>query len=157
MNVMPGKDTRTAEYMEKSGGIGTVPMIEDDGFFLSESHAILTYLAEKFGDWELYPTDIQARAKVQQYFNWHHRNVRNITTSMFAPAMRPDLRLAPEPLPTAVMKTVEAWLTEREWIAGDAPTLADLSAYCDIGQAQSHLCDFIDFECARSLHARSAA
>ena len=31
-----GKDTRTPEYLEKSGGIGTVPMLEDDGFFLSE-------------------------------------------------------------------------------------------------------------------------
>ena len=28
INVMPGKETRTPEYMEKSGGIGTVPMIE---------------------------------------------------------------------------------------------------------------------------------
>lgn len=64
---------------------------------------------------------------------------------MFAPAMRPDLGLAPEPLPKAVMRTVETWLGEREWIAGDAATLADISAYCDIGQAQSHLCDFIDF------------
>lgn len=153
VNVMPGKDTRTAEYMEKSGGIGTVPMIEDDGFFLSESHAILTYLAEKHGDWQLYPSDIRGRAKVQQYFNWHHRNVRNITTNMFAPAMRPDLGLAPAPLPTSAMKTVEAWLSKSEWIAGDAPTLADLSAYCDIGQAQSHLCNFIDFGCgSRRLH-----
>ena len=153
VNVMPGKDTRTAEYMEKSGGIGTVPMIEDDGFFLSESHAILTYLAEKHGDWELYPSDIRGRAKVQQYFNWHHRNVRNITTNMFAPAMRPDLGLAPAPLPTSAMKTVEAWLSKSEWIAGDAPTLADLSAYCDIGQAQPHLCNFIDFGCdSRRLH-----
>ena len=65
---------------------------------------------------------------------------------MFAPAMRPDLGLAPEPLPAGVMKTVEGWLSERAWIAGDSPTLADLSAYCDIGQAQSNLCDFIDFE-----------
>jgi hypothetical protein len=40
-----GKDTRTPEYMEKSGGIGTVPMIEDDGFHLLESHAILTVRA----------------------------------------------------------------------------------------------------------------
>jgi hypothetical protein len=27
-------------------------------------------------------------------------------------------RLAPEPLPAAVMKTVEGWLAERDWIAG---------------------------------------
>eukprot|EP01052_Picozoa_sp_SAG31_P048911 SAG31_NODE_10458_length_1136_cov_1.300868_1_plen_68_part_00 len=41
VDVMPGKDTRKPDYMKLSGGIGTVPMIDDDGFILCESHAIL--------------------------------------------------------------------------------------------------------------------
>ena len=65
VDVMPGKDTRTPEYMEKSGGIGTVPMIDDDGYILSESHAILSYLGEKHS-WSLYPADLKIRGKIQQ-------------------------------------------------------------------------------------------
>jgi hypothetical protein len=30
------------------------------------------------------------------------------------------------------------WQSDLALIAGDAPTLADLSAYCDIGQANRH-------------------
>ena len=52
------------DYMEKSGGIGTVPMIDDNGFFLSESHAILTYLGDKM-NWKTYPKDLKIRAKIQ--------------------------------------------------------------------------------------------
>ena len=91
INVMPGKETRVRpappssalpvllppwlqalnaclsqvpDYMEKSGGIGTVPMIDDNGFFLSESHAILTYLGDKM-NWKTYPKDLKIRAKIQ--------------------------------------------------------------------------------------------
>ncbi len=68
VNAMPGKDTRTPEFMKMSGGIGTVPcLVCDDGFVISESHAIMTFLAEK-EDWSLYPSgDLQTRARVQQY------------------------------------------------------------------------------------------
>lgn len=46
-----------------------VPVLEDGGFRLTESSAILKYLAEKV-DSPLYPKDLQARARVNERMDW---------------------------------------------------------------------------------------
>ncbi|PAA71638.1 hypothetical protein BOX15_Mlig010662g1 [Macrostomum lignano] len=54
-----------------------VPAIEDSGFCLSESAAILRYLCRRFpcpDHW--YPKDLQARARIDQYLDWQHLNTR---------------------------------------------------------------------------------
>lgn len=56
---------------------GTVPAIVHDGQSFYESHAILTYLAEKFNKTEQwYPSDLVVRTRIQTYLNWHHLNIR---------------------------------------------------------------------------------
>ena len=44
--------------------IGGIPTLDDDGFVLSESNAILRYLANREGRGDLYPTDPSGRARV---------------------------------------------------------------------------------------------
>lgn len=46
-----------------------VPLLEDDGFRLSESSAILKYLAEKTGS-PTYPRDIRERARINEVMDW---------------------------------------------------------------------------------------
>jgi glutathione S-transferase len=46
-----------------------VPVLEDGGFRLTESSAILKYLADKI-DSPLYPKDLQARARVNERMDW---------------------------------------------------------------------------------------
>lgn len=53
--------------MSKINPLHTVPTIVDGDYVLSESHAIVTYLADKYGkdDW-LYPKDLEKRGIVNQ-------------------------------------------------------------------------------------------
>ena len=64
--TMPGKGTQTEEFLKQSP-LATVPRLEEDGFVLNESHAIMSYLGDKF-KWELYPSDPHIRAKIQEYY-----------------------------------------------------------------------------------------
>ena len=50
-----------------------VPMLEDDGFKLTESSAILKYLADKF-DLPEYPKDLKQRARVNEIMDWLNTN-----------------------------------------------------------------------------------
>jgi glutathione S-transferase len=50
-----------------------VPTLDDDGFILTESSAILKYLAEKF-DLPAYPKDLRKRAKVNELMDWFNTN-----------------------------------------------------------------------------------
>jgi glutathione S-transferase len=57
-----------AHYQEPCGSLNPnrmVPMLEDDGFRLTESSAILKYLADKY-DLPSYPKDLKKRAKVNE-------------------------------------------------------------------------------------------
>ena len=50
-----------------------VPVLDDDGFVLTESAAILRYLAAKTGS-AAYPADLQARARVDEAMAWFYGN-----------------------------------------------------------------------------------
>src|SRR3954453_23751690 len=58
-------ETRTPEFRALNAN-GRVPVIEDDGFILSESMAINFYLAKKHGS-ALYPSDPQHEALALQW------------------------------------------------------------------------------------------
>ena len=47
-----------------------VPAIDDDGTVVWESHAIVRYLAAKYGDGTLWPTDPTMRARTDQWTDW---------------------------------------------------------------------------------------
>lgn len=49
-----------------------VPVLDDAGFVLAESHAIMRYLCQKHGADHLYPSELQRRACVDQWLDWTH-------------------------------------------------------------------------------------
>jgi glutathione S-transferase len=49
-----------------------VPVMDDEGFVLSESHAIMRYLCLRHGATSLYPGDVAGRALVDQWLDWNH-------------------------------------------------------------------------------------
>lgn len=70
---MAGGEHRSEEFLKKNP-LHTIPVLEDNGKYLTDSHAICTYLIQTYGsdkDQELYPTELFSRALVDQklYFD----------------------------------------------------------------------------------------
>lgn len=67
-----GRGYRPTEDDEfrKVSNFGVVPVVDDGGFVLRESNTIVRYLASKHARADLYPTDIKARAHVEQWMDW---------------------------------------------------------------------------------------
>ncbi|ETN63644.1 glutathione transferase [Anopheles darlingi] len=65
ISVDYGKGEHMTEAYEKMNPQKEIPVLDDDGFFLSESNAILQYLCDKYAPTNaLYPTDPKERAVV---------------------------------------------------------------------------------------------
>lgn len=48
-----------------------MPILEDSGFVIWDSHAIIAYLVGKYGeDDSLYPRDVQKRAEIDQLLHY---------------------------------------------------------------------------------------
>jgi glutathione S-transferase len=62
-------DLRAPEYLAKNPN-GRIPTIEDDGFVLWESPAILKYLAAKRPDRGFAPADPAEQAQIDQWLFW---------------------------------------------------------------------------------------
>jgi glutathione S-transferase len=125
---------------------GLIPVLQDGDFALFEGNAIMVYLAEKFGWTDLYPKDIRARAKVNEYLHWHHTNARLITMKVLVPLKRvkqnkqlPGDAVLVKEAPTLVAKLVklmEKFLVTDYLAESDQPTLADFAAYCEFMQIE---------------------
>jgi glutathione S-transferase len=145
--------SRHPSYLKKNPS-GTIPCLEecDTGYTLGEGHAIMAYLSQKQGWNDMYPDDLRARGKVDWYLNFHHRNIRD-ASGMVAPKIRKDLDI-PELVQesakrkfTLGLKTLDEFqLARGRFIAADHLTIADLSAYGEIGQLQPQFTNLFDFE-----------
>jgi len=87
------KGEQNSEEFKKVNPFGKVPAIDHDGFVLSESVAIIQYLAATFNTKDhWYPKANKTRARVDEYLAWHHSNMRKtaiawIRQVVFAPMM----------------------------------------------------------------------
>lgn len=134
---------------------GTIPTLlePESGFALGEAHAILAYLCNSEGWIDVYPTEPKARAKVDWYLNYHHRNVRDASIGLVAPKIRKDLDI-PELIQnnaratlTAALKALDTgWLADSAFLCGDSWTIADLAAYVEIGQLQPRFTNVYAFD-----------
>lgn len=124
--------TRTPEFLTLNAN-GRVPVIEDDGFVLSESMAINFYLAKKHGS-PLYPSDPRHEALALQWSLWEtdrlDRQVVNyVNNSSALPEAQRDAAVAAamwEEIEPA-LAVLETALSKTSWLAGPAFSVADLN------------------------------
>jgi glutathione S-transferase len=115
-----------------------VPMLDDDGFQLTESSAILKYLAEKF-DLPAYPKDLKKRAKVNELMDWFNTNFYRdygygvVYPQIFPHHMRPSEEMqkgtvawGKENSKKWLQVLNDHWLGKgNKYLAGDELTIAD--------------------------------
>lgn len=114
---------------------GKVPVLDDDGFFLTESHAIMMYLADKTPGQTLYPTELRARADVNRWLFWsaHHfqpsisiLNWEHVVKSLLGQGPADPARVAQGELQVReCVRVLNAHLAGKTWVSGDTVTLAD--------------------------------
>jgi len=109
-----------------------VPVIDDDGFVVAESAAVVLYLAEKAG--KLIPGDVQGRTRVVQ---WCFAAVSTVDPTFQTLDVIGIFDAYNEKLEAQVRKLAHHWLAhlerrldDREWIAVDAFTVADIMMAC---------------------------
>ena len=111
-----------------------VPTINDDGFVMWESNAIIRYLCARYGDGSLAPHDAQRRAIADQWMEWHKTTSYPAYISLFwaivrtEPAHRDTAEIArlSESLADS-LRVLEAQLENYSYVAGDEITMADIS------------------------------
>lgn len=121
----------TPEYQRMNPN-AKVPAIDDDGFILWESNAIVRYLSAKHGAGSLWPEGVQARADVDRWMDWQ--------TTAFTPALVPAFFAlvrkskdydaaaveASRRNAEAMARMLDAALAGRDFIGGAAFTMGDI-------------------------------
>ena len=115
---------------------GRIPAIVDrdaDDFPIFESGAIMIYLAEKAG--RLLPTDAKGRSRVIQWLMFQMGGVGPMMGQANA-----FFRYFPEKIQPAIdryqnesrrlFEVLDRGLSDSEWLAGDAFTIADIANWC---------------------------
>jgi glutathione S-transferase len=65
-----------------------VPVIQDGDFTLWESNSIIRYLANRYGDAACYPSEAQARARIDQWIDWQAADLNRAWSYPFMALVR---------------------------------------------------------------------
>jgi len=134
-DIMNG-ETRTPEFLANVNSNGRIPVLQVGKRFLPESNAACFYLGEGTG---LVPADRFERADMLRWMFFEQYNHEpNIATLRFWFAYVGEGNLTPQQRAQIPAKRIagedalalmDRHLADREWFAGDACTLADISLY----------------------------
>lgn len=112
----------------------SIPVIEDGGIVVWESHAILRLLATKYGPDEIYPAKLEARSQVEQWLDWHLSILAPAITPVFLgyfrtpAAARNEAELTRQVAHlTSALTLLDRAMADRAYIAGDNLTIADVA------------------------------
>ncbi|MFT6627502.1 MAG: glutathione S-transferase [Flavobacteriales bacterium] len=155
VDLMAGSH-KSSEFLSKNL-FGQVPVLEDDGLYISDSNAILVYAAKKNGLTKWYPEDAAGAAAVQRWLSvaagqlaYGPAAARLIT--VFGAAHDPTVVIARA---HQIFATTEQHLSGRDWLASTGhPTLADVAFYSYASHAPEGNVDLAEYPNIRALLSR---
>ena len=116
---------------------GRIPTIDDDGFILWESNAIVCFLASKYGAGNLSPASAKTYACADRWMDWSITTLAPLITPLFwgyirTPVEKRNLselevhRLQME----QVLPVLDAHLANKHYVAGDPFSFGDIPVGC---------------------------
>ncbi|MCP3064145.1 glutathione S-transferase family protein [Myxococcus sp. K38C18041901] len=151
---LPKGEQRATSHLDRNPN-GLVPVLDDDGFLLWESRAIMQYLAELTPGQTLLPLEGRARADVTRWLFWCSAHMAPACTVLvqenFVKAMTG--RGPPDPAEVArgealfakQARILDEHLAGKTWVSQERLTLADFSlaaGFALAGPARLPLGDF---------------
>ncbi len=135
-----------------------VPVLEDGDLRLTESSAILKYLADKIES-PTYPKDLKKRAKVNEMMDWFNTNFyRDYGYGMAYPQIFPHHKRPTDDVQSATIawgtERARSWLKildehwigpKRAYVTGDSITIADYFGSCLVTLGEVLRVDFEPF------------
>ncbi len=147
-----------------------IPVLEDGDFRLTESSAIMKYLADKTGS-PLYPKDLQQRARVNERMDWINTQLgREFCYGVVYPQIFPQQKRRSAEAQDATLQWgrehAQGWLKvlndhilgpENNYLCGDSLTIADYfgAAFLTVGEVVG--CDFAGYPNVQRWLARMKA
>lgn len=146
-----------------------VPVLEDGDFRLTESSAILKYLADKV-DSPLYPKDLKSRARVNERMDWVNTQLcRDLAYGTVYPQIFPLHKRRSDEAQSAQLQwgceRAQGWLKimdqhllgGQRFLCGDAMTIADYFASSFVALAELVGSDLAPYPNVRAWLARMKA
>ncbi|TGP55485.1 glutathione S-transferase family protein [bacterium M00.F.Ca.ET.230.01.1.1] len=137
----PGGEHRGPELLALNPA-GSIPILEDGDLVLTESSAMLVYLAAKAAPQWLCNDAARPAATVQQWLSFSHRLTASLGAArLHEMLLRPGNIDALRAQGTAALRELEAGLVEQRirgqrFLASDRPTVADIACFPYVALAQ---------------------
>ncbi|MGB4076018.1 glutathione S-transferase family protein [Pseudomonas sp.] len=150
---------KSAEFLAMNP-FGQVPVIDDNGVVLTDSNAILVYLAKQYdtsGQW--LPKDSLLAAQVQRWLSVAAGQIASgpATARLITVFGAPYDAESTIARSHALLKVVEQELASRPYLTGNLPTLADVASYTYIAHAPEGNVSLADYPQVRAWLARIEA
>jgi glutathione S-transferase len=123
------------DWFEDISPFKQVPVIDDDGYILAESGAILLYLAEKSG--KLIPSDLKGRAQVYRWLITSLNNIEPFGLPIFFADLQSDTNhpmKALRPWHVDILgrffPKIDEMLKSQPFVTGSEFTVADIAFTC---------------------------
>ncbi len=122
----------TDEY-KAMNPMGLIPVIDDDGYVLWESNAIMRYLGSTHPKVPFYPSDLKVRGQADRWMEWQSTTLGPalgpafVQIVRFAPEKRDMTMIAANIEKAAGMwKIVDRQLAATKWLTGENFTMGDV-------------------------------
>jgi glutathione S-transferase len=160
---LPKGEQRQPPHLQRNPN-GRVPVLDDGGFLLWESRAIMQYLADKTPAQTLYPQDPRARADVNRWLFWDAAHFAQGVAALVFERLVKRVTGRGEPDPAEIKRgeglvaqffpVLEGQLASKTWVTQDRMTLADVSLATTLALAAPAGIDLGPYPNIRAWHGR---